>query len=569
MIKIKIINSRTPTELKELDLAPETMLNKECLIGRFPNCGLVLDSSEVSRMHGKIFYQDGNYYFADLGSSGGSWLNTENVKINQPYFLKVNDIIRVGGFVLMIVAVGSSVDAPTLVITTVKQERTQIDGTNNGHQNISEPPQITPPASPNEYMPVATVDPNQIQRWTKGDLAVRCIRVIDETVDAKTFCFVANPPMLFTYKPGQFVTLNLEINGEEVSRSYSISSTPSRPHTLEITVKQVPPPPDGAPETPRGSVSHWLHENVKAGSEIKLNGPMGKFHCFANPSQKLLLISAGSGITPMMSMSRWLVDTASECDIVFLHSARSPRDIIFRQELELMSARYPNFHLAVTTTRQEPGQSWLGLTGRLNAAMLQLVVPNFRERTVYVCGPNQFMQGVKEMLESLDFPMQNYYEESFGPPPKPPKPSQKLKEESSSNESKRTHGGLQSWLRKLPNDPLPAKQGEVGSVITPVPVNSPIPIASASTSSKLAVVFAKSGKEIDCDGEDPILNLAEQEGVKIRSSCRSGSCGSCKKRKLEGEIKYSAEPEGLEEEERQEYILTCISYPVGRVVIDA
>lgn len=561
MLKIRIINSRTPTELKELDLAPETMLNKECLIGRFPNCGLVLDSSEVSRMHGKISYEAENYYFTDLGSSGGSWLNTENVKINQPYLLKVSDIIRIGGFVLMIVAVGSSVDAPTLVITTVKEERTQIDGINNGH--------LTPPASPNEYMPVATVDPNQIQRWTKGDLTVRCIRVIDETVDAKTFCFVANPPMLFTYKPGQFITLNLEINGEEVSRSYSISSTPSRPHTLEITVKQVPPPPDGAPETiPRGLVSHWLHENVKAGSEINLSGPIGKFHCFANPSQKLLLISAGSGITPMMSMSRWLVDTASECDIVFLHSARSPRDIIFRQELELMSARHPNFCLAVTTTRQEPGQSWLGLTGRLNPAMLQLVVPNFRERTVYVCGPNQFMQGVKEMLESLDFPMQNYYEESFGPPPKPPKPSENLKEESSSNESKRSYGGLQSWMKKLPKDPLPTKQGEAESVIPPVPV-ALTPVAPASKSSKLAVVFAKSGKEVDCDGEDPILNLAEQEGVKIRSSCRSGTCGSCKKRKLEGEIKYSAEPEGLEEEERQEYILTCISYPVGRVVIDA
>ncbi|MBV8885389.1 MAG: 2Fe-2S iron-sulfur cluster binding domain-containing protein [Chroococcidiopsidaceae cyanobacterium CP_BM_RX_35] len=270
-------------------------------------------------------------------------------------------------------------------------------------------------------------------------------------------------------------------------------------------------------------------------------------------------------------MSRWSLDTASDCDIVFFHSASSPRDIIFRQELELMSARHPNFNLAITTTRKELGQCWLGLTGRMTATMLQSVVPDFMERTVYVCGPNTFMEGVQEMLESLGFPMQNYHEESFGPPrkkenkPKSAAPFP-LKNTASSP------GGLKDLFAKLPpiepSAAVPVQNRHSPPVLELI-VASPTP--SVSTSSQLAVVFAKSAKEVTCDGEEPILNLAKQEEVKIRSSCRSGTCGSCKKRKLEGEVSMEGyDPEALEESERQEgYILTCISYPRGRVVIDA
>ncbi len=567
MLKIRVLNSQRPTEIKELDLKLETMLNKECLIGRFPNCGLVLDNAQVSRLHGKIFFQDGNYYFADLASSGGSWINAENAKVNQGYLLKVGDVIRIGGFVLTIVGVASA-EEPTVVVPI--EQKTSISVPNTQATPREAP--IAETASPDEYMPVAMVDPLGSERWTEGEITLHCVRVIDETVDVKTFCLVANPPVLFTYKPGQFVTLDLEINGFQVLRSYSLSSTPSRPHTLEITVKRVPPPPASEPDTPQGLVSNWLHENVTAGSEIKLSGPMGKFTCFANPCQKILMISAGSGITPMMSMSRWLVDTASECDIIFFHSARSPSDIIFRQELELMSARYPNFNLAITTTRKETGQSWLGLTGRLTTAMLQSVAPDFMERTVYVCGPNSFMEAVTRMLDGLGFPMQNYYEESFGPPrTEKPKPEQAT--QPALDDIALSRGGLRQWLGKLlPTAPSPAEPfpGEYSTVPEPV-VASQTPTSSASTLSQITVVFFKSGKEVTCDGQEPILNLAELEGVKIRSSCRSGVCGTCKKQKLEGEVSMEGyDREALQESERQEgYILTCISYPLGRVVIDA
>ncbi|MBW4571165.1 MAG: FHA domain-containing protein [Tolypothrix carrinoi HA7290-LM1] len=586
MIKIKVIDPKKPEQLQEVDLDLETKLNQECYIGRLLNCDLVLDGTEVSRMHGKISQKNENYYYADLASSCGSRLNGENAQINQDYLLKANDLIQVGRYFLMIVQI-SSLETSSNVDTIIDLPQVEKTSRTTDNQEISnglapepkvetkpvEAPFVAPVIPPQEYMPLAMVEPADLQRWTKGDLTVRCIGVIDETHDVRTFRFVADPPVLFSYKPGQFVTLDLEINGEEISRSYSISSTPSRPHTLEITVKRVPAPVGCEPETPKGLVSNWLHDNVTPGSIIKLNGPLGKFTCFANPSQKLLLISAGSGITPMMSMSRWLCDTGANCDIIFFHCARSPRDIIYRHELEMMSARYANFHLAVSTTRTEPGHSWLSLTGRLDPAMLQVVAPDYRIRTVYVCGPDTFMESTKQMLESISFPMQNYYEESFGPPKKKPKSVEPKQETvaSSTSQSVKSAVGFMDMMRNWSTQSVPESNVSSDRAAATASVTTPTPTLPKSTSSgKTAVVFSKSGKEVDCDGEEPILNLADQEKVKIRSSCRAGVCGSCKKRKLEGEVRLEGEPEGLEESEVQEgYILTCISYPIGKVVIDA
>ncbi|MFB2895415.1 FAD-binding oxidoreductase [Aerosakkonemataceae cyanobacterium BLCC-F50] len=406
-------------------------------------------------------------------------------------------------------------------------------------------------ASPSQYMPLATLNPTSINRWTEGNLSVRCVQTINETKDVKSFRFVAEPPVLFTYQPGQFITLDLQINGQQVMRSYSISSPPSRPHILEITVKRLP----------EGLVSNWLHDNLQMGSEIKLNGPMGKFTCFANPSQKLLLISAGSGITPMISMSRWICDTASDVDVFFIYSARTPGDIIFREELELMAATYPNFKLAITITQLEAGKVWSGYRGRLNEFMLTSVAPDFRERTVYVCGPDNFMQAVKTMLEKLDFPMQNYYQESFGSSNKEKKLPKNTPSEVTSTKVK-TNQSSSSKLQPNVSKPKPITNENDAAPSSKEP-------SSTSTPSQATVVFAKSGKEIVCDGEESILELAEQEDISLNSGCRMGVCGACKQKLISGEVNYEKEPDGLQKSDRSVDVLTCIAYPIAKVVIDA
>ncbi|MEM6614103.1 MAG: iron-sulfur cluster-binding domain-containing protein [Cyanobacteria bacterium P01_C01_bin.72] len=286
-----------------------------------------------------------------------------------------------------------------------------------------------------------------------------------------------------------------------------------------------------------------MHDHLLVGDWIKLiGGAMGKFTCTTQPPRKILLISAGSGITPMISMTRWIYDTVADCDVVFFHNARTPQDIILRQELETLAARQSNFRLAISVTRPEliqPWQSqWLGLTGRFNETMLNNIAPDFTERTVYVCGSDGFMQQVKSILASQDFPMEQYHQESFGG--KKPK-------------------------QKQASPALVAKPS-----IEDIPDTETIDRKSnsqkANTTNQPAVFFSELGKEIPCDEEESILEVAEQHGVAIRSACRQGVCGACKVHKIEGEVRYEGDPDALSDHD-EGCILPCIAFPVGKVTI--
>ncbi|MEO1185649.1 MAG: FHA domain-containing protein [Cyanobacteria bacterium J06636_27] len=433
-MKIKAVNYLT-SSFQEKTLTPQLENLDKCLIGRHPNCDLVLNAPEVSRTHGMIYAYEHQYYFIDLASSDGSRINNQQVEVSQSYLLKPNDVIHIGDFLLLI----------------------------------------------EELQTLRHHSKSQVKAWDSPELTGRCVRVIDETPDVKTFTFVAEPAVEFTYQPGQFVTLELEINGKTVRRAYSISSTPSRPHSLDITVKRAAPPND-TPDAPPGLVSNWLHDNLQAGSQVKIGSPLGDFSCVEHPSSKILFISAGSGITPMMSMSRWLLDTNAGSDIVFFHSAKTAEDVIFQQELELMTSRYINFKLATTLSRQNSNPIPGGRTGRFSKSMLSEIAPDFAERTVYVCGSESFTQQVKAILEELEFPMQNYYAESFGKPKK-------------------------------------KKDNQIQQQTTITPKEK------AET-----LVLAKSGLEMFYDSEDTILETAEKEGVELPSMCRMGACGKCKLR---------------------------------------
>jgi glycine betaine catabolism B len=535
MITLSILDSQNSGKVQAVTLQPESMTSNECSIGRATSCDLRLDSQEISRNHGKIAYTSyGRYSFCDLGSSGGSILNDELLLSQQCCDLKVGDLLILGRFSITVMEIGDP-DEKTIA-------------------------KLPPQRKPEQYMPVYAVAPEKFTRWPKGELLVRCAEIIDEAPTAKTFRFVADPPVLFNYKPGQFVTLNLAIDGEEVLRSYSISSTPSRPHSLEITVKRVPAERENLPP---GLVSNWLHDNMQVGHKIKISGPLGKFSCWQHPSPKLLLISGGSGITPMMSMSRWICDTAAECDVVFLHSAKHPADIIYHQELMTMAGRHQNFRPLITVTGWQSGQGWLGLRGRVTADLLQSLVPDLMERRIFVCGPGAFMEATKAIAKQLSFPMEQYHEESFGgtkkskPPISAPDPSAVSGPSGSGNAG----GALRQML-----------QAEVGSAQKPAPKVVPAKVAATpAQTSGILVTFQKSDRQASGDGSASILEMAEENGVKIRSSCRAGACGTCKKKKLSGNVRMDDfDEEALETDELAEgYILTCISFPIEAVVIDA
>jgi glycine betaine catabolism B len=537
MITILLHDPQQNVAPQELTLHPETSPEKGCLIGRSSSSGLVLDSLEVSRLHARITHVDGLYYFWDLGSSGGSSINEQAVTPHRENRLQHGDAIEIGRFKLLITGMGDPSEDTIF--------------------------HIPPEPNPAEYMPVYAVPPTELTRWQSGNLTVRCAAVIPETPDVKTFRFVADQPILFTYKPGQFVTLELEIDGEEVLRSYSISSTPSRPHTLEITVKRVPA---AEPGLPSGLVSNWLHDNIKVGSTVNLSGPFGKFSCFQHPRRKLLFISGGSGITPMMGMSRWLCDTVADCDIVFVHSAKTPLDIIYNQEILLMAARHPNFQPIVTITDYKSGHGWMGSRGRLSPGMIKSAVPDFMDRMVFVCGPAPFMEATKVMMQSLNFPSEQYHEESFGVAKFKPKQKPTAVMDFSTPKTDLPGGMLRQVLQ------VAQSMKSLGMPISS-PITAPItvPTLPRNSGGDHAVMFQKSGQRVVCDGDESILEVAEQNGVKIRSSCRSGACGTCKKKKIAGEVKMTDfDEEALEPSEQSAgYILTCVAFPIGEVTIEA
>lgn len=231
--------------------------------------------------------------------------------------------------------------------------------------------------------------------WEQGALELICQKVHQETTDVTTFTFQSAQGHRFDFKPGQFITLRLEIDGKTVHRSYTISSSPSRPYMLTLTIKRV----EG------GIASNWLCDHLKEGHKVSATAPMGAFNLVGIPASRVLFLSAGCGITPMMSMSRWLTDTCSDVDIRFIHSARTAEDIIFNSEIQLMAEQSDLFQPDFVLENHD---------GFLDIEKLQQLVPDLHSRTVYVCGPTPYMKAVEKMVADAGFDMDNYHYESFG-----------------------------------------------------------------------------------------------------------------------------------------------------------
>jgi ferredoxin-NADP reductase/anaerobic selenocysteine-containing dehydrogenase len=380
------------------------------------------------------------------------------------------------------------------------------------------------PRVANRRVDTTHIDPKvDLPIWNGQDTALHVTEILQETHDVSTFRFQGDPLCRFVYWPGQFCTFVLNIDGKKVVRSYSISSTPTRPYSLEVTVKRVP----------GGLVSNWLPDNLKVGDRVEIAGPKGKF-CLVpgKVPPKILFLSAGSGITPLMAMSRWLCDVAAEVDVKFFNSVRSPDDIIFEKEIEMLTSRYSLFEPIHITSSRGGRKGWTGMTGRISPTMLEMVAPDFKERHIYICGPQGFMDAAKTIVAGMGFDMANYHAESFG--------------------------GVRT---SVADKPLPVPVGPPSARGTPV--SSPEP-AGAFT-----IEFARSGKTAHADGKLPLLDVAEGNDVDVGYSCRSGNCGECKVKLLRGEAVMSVD-DGLDAADRAAgYVLSCVALPKTSCVVDA
>lgn len=216
--------------------------------------------------------------------------------------------------------------------------------------------------------------------------------------DLETFWFeAADGEPLPDYLPGQHLPISLDIKNERVQRRYTLSSTPDRPERYSISVKKV-----GG-----GRISHWLHQQMQVGNTLLAAAPAGEFHLGAERS--LLLLSAGSGVTPMLAMARTMALRGELGDVHFMHLCRSEADIPAASELHAMAQQ----GMTLTIILSQPDSHWQGQQGRLGNEHLALV-KGLAGREVFICGPHGFMADAAAKVAARGVPAARIRQESFG-----------------------------------------------------------------------------------------------------------------------------------------------------------
>jgi ferredoxin-NADP reductase len=297
------------------------------------------------------------------------------------------------------------------------------------------------------------------------------------------------------FRAGQFVRLSVEVDGVRHTRTYSPASSAHVGDLLELT----------AHAQPGGAVSPFLRASAQPGMVVSLSQAEGDFALPDERPAALLLISGGSGITPVMSMLRTLCEEGHDGPIAFLHYARDARDVAYAEELTALAARHPNVRLLRGFSRGSRGGE---LSGRFDRSHLRAAGIDPAGALTFACGPTALVEAVGTTWaeDSLDARL---FVERFAPP-------------------------------------------------APAPVDPDGVVAGN-------VRFARSGRETASDGTT-LLQQAEATGLTPKSGCRMGICHTCTCRKLEGAVRdvrtgeISTAPDEL--------IQICVNAPVGDVTLD-
>jgi ferredoxin-NADP reductase len=339
------------------------------------------------------------------------------------------------------------------------------------------------------------------------DETLVCIDVHQETHDVKSFTFASPEGKRFSFDAGQYFLFDFPMGSDGEARCYSISSSPHRGNAFTVTVKRVP----------GGKVSNWLHDNMAAGMTVRGQGPLGHFIRPKGEKAKLLLLSGGSGITPVMSITRDLADRYETSDIVFLHAARTPTDLIFRHDLSGLAARMKGLrlHFLPETVVGEP--AWPGLTGRISAEFLKLAVPDIAERVVMCCGPAPFMAAARSIAAALGVPASNYIEESFD-------------------------------AAVIDEPGLDVEQQPAQKVYQ--------------------VEFSKQKRTLQVSSDQTVLAAAKKGSIRLPSSCSNGMCGTCKSKLVSGSVEMNHNGGIRQREIDARMFLPCCSKPLSDLVVD-
>ncbi|KAE9529433.1 NADH oxidoreductase [Testudinibacter aquarius] len=321
--------------------------------------------------------------------------------------------------------------------------------------------------------------------------------IVQETDDVYTLELIAQD--FYPYEPGQYALVSIK-NTPDIARAYTLSSTPGLSRYVTLTVRRIE----------NGVGSTWLTQDVKVGDTLWLSDPKGDFTCSKIVSDNYLLVAGGCGITPIMSMVRWLCVNRPQANLTVFYSVHSPKDVIFKREWEQLKAQYPHLRLYMNSSQ---GASEGFYAGRISQQMLQELVPHIADCTVLTCGPESYMQHIRDITEQLGVPKERFFLEQFH----------------SSTEVCMTDNSKQVGLTVY---------GIIGEQTVSVP-------------------FGIS-----------LLSALEENNIPVIAACRTGICGSCKTKVLQGEYETSTTGPLTPQEIEQGYVLACRCQIKGNMQVE-
>jgi ferredoxin-NADP reductase/predicted pyridoxine 5'-phosphate oxidase superfamily flavin-nucleotide-binding protein len=336
----------------------------------------------------------------------------------------------------------------------------------------------------------------------------RVTRVQQESSDIRSLYLEAPDNAAVAFAPGQHLPVRIVTDdGESLVRTYSLSSAPSDGH-IRISVKRM------------GKASRHLHDRVQAGDVLEVRPPLGSFTLTDDSQRPVVLMGAGVGITPMISMARELVAQNQRQQggrsIHLFQSGRDLQELPFQEELmalQTCSAGSLHIHRALSSPGTNAAlERDYQVAGRLSFADVKVRLP-LDDYDFYLCGPAGFLQAMYDGLRSVNIPDPRIHAEAFGP------------------------SALQRSQSQSPS-----------TLVQPAAANAPV-----------AVYFSASAGEARWKpGGGSLLELAESHGLNPEFSCRGGSCGTCSTRLISGQVHYPNPPAQMPAADK---VLICCAIP--------
>lgn len=347
---------------------------------------------------------------------------------------------------------------------------------------------------------------------------LKVLEVNKETEQSTSIAF--DVPMdlyeTFNYKPGQYLTLKFIINGKEVRRSYSICSSPVLDDPLRIGVKRVKD----------GLVSNHLNDNINAGDFVEVMAPNGRFYAEVKKDnyKTYYLFSAGSGITPILSILRTVLITEERSYVHMIYGNRSQDPVMFNTDLKTLQFEYPNRFILVNVLSR-PKSNWSDLwkttkestfrKGRIDAEAVKWFIneypPYAQNAEYYICGPGTMIENTKKALKTLDVPDERIFIESFG-----------------GSDSK--------------------------------------DVTDAYENAKLKAHLNRETVQVSIPNGKTILRTLIDAGKKPPYSCEGGVCSTCMCKVIKGKVHMKNNLALTSKEVEKGYVLSCQSIPLTEIV---